>query len=33
MAIGKAAEAVSIAGSAGRMKAGDTWQDQLGLGS
>jgi len=31
LAIGRAAEAVSLAGSSGRRKAPDTWQEQLGL--
>jgi hypothetical protein len=31
MAIGRQAETVSIAASAGRIKAPDTWQEQLGL--
>jgi hypothetical protein len=30
-AVGRAAETVSIAGSAGRIKAAESWQEQLGL--
>ena len=33
MAAGRAAELVSVSGSAGRYKASDTWQEELGLGN